>query len=140
MPIAQHFETNESAAQDAKERQTALALSKLRLFKSTFLPTAVSVKQDFVDNECDFDTYVEKTLTAWFNPILAPGSGYLIESPLVQFGPLVDPVVVGNVVGGYWVEDAAGIVRDVVVFANYANMQTAGQGIPLNDVIVFPAG
>jgi hypothetical protein len=134
------IETNESAAQDALERQAVLALSVMHLWKTPFTPTAATTKADLVAVEADYDTYAEKTLTAWFAPILAPSSGYIIESPLVQFGPLATTPVQGNIIGGYWIEDAAGIVRQIVTFDQPANMQVLGQGIPVNAVVTFPAG
>lgn len=126
--------------QDATERQTVLALSVLHLFKSSFTPTPSNVKADYTAAEADYDTYAALTLTAWNNPILAPGSGYMIESPLVQFEVgLTDPVV-GNVIGGCWLEDAAGNLRTTIIFTNPIPMQLAGQGIPISIVQVFATG
>ncbi len=124
--------------QDATERQTAYALSVIHLFKSSLIPTGTTPLADFVAAEADYDTYVALTLTAWNDPILAPGSGYMIGSPLVQFETgVVDPVV-GNVIGGWWIEDAAGKLRLAGTFDSPIPMQLAGQGIPINVIVIFP--
>lgn len=126
--------------QNAKERQTAYAVSKLHLFKSSFIPTPSNVLADYTAAEADYDAYAEKTLTAWFNPILAPGSGFMIESPLVQFEVGASTPVTPNLIGGCYLVDAAGKLRATVIFTQPLPMQMAGQGIPISLVDLFPTG
>jgi hypothetical protein len=124
--------------QDATERQAAYAATHIRLFKSSFTPSGVSPLADFVAAEADYDTYASIAMATWDTPILAPGSGYMIGSPLVQFavGP-TDPVV-GNVIGGYFVVDSGGKLRIAGTFEAPIAMQVAGQGIPINLLVLFP--
>ena len=124
----------------AAERQTAYAASVIRLFKDSLVPTPSTTKAELEAAEADYDAYASETITAWNNPILAPGSGYEILSPLVLFEVgAVDPVV-GNDIGGFWLEDASGDVRMVGTFDPSLPMQFAGQGIPLTILDIFPTG
>ena len=135
----QIFYTLESCRKSATERQTAYAASVLHLFKAPFVPTSSTTKAELTAEECDFDDYTTKALAAWNAPILAPGSGYEIVSPLVQWICTGDQAV-PNDVGGVWMEDAGGIVRMVVVFDTPVPMALNDQGIPFNLVDFFPTG
>jgi hypothetical protein len=115
--------------------------SKVRFFKSSFTPNSGTPEADFVTNECDFDGYTPTgyALAAWQAPILGPGNGMSIGSPLVLV--TTDPaIVVGNTVGGFWVEDAAGKVIVFGIFRDPIPMQTPGQGFPWNARIALPTG
>lgn len=120
--------------------QTALALSVLHLFKSSFVPDPSNILADYTAAEADYDAYAAKTLTAWNEPILAPGSGYMILSPLAQFDVGVTDPAVGNVIGGCYLVDAAGKLRLTVIFTQPIPMEMAGQGIPINLTMFFPTG
>lgn len=111
--------------------QTAMASSKLHLFKSSFTPSVSTTKAEFEENEADYTGYAEATITAWLAPILAPGAGFMVSSPTTQFTTGSSDPTVGNVIGGCWVEDSAGAVRLYVVFDQPVPMQLAYQGIPI---------
>ena len=134
------FTPVEACVQCATERKTVYALSVLNLFKSSFIPNPSSVKADYVAAVADYTTYAEETLTAWLGPILAPGSGAMIESPLVLFDTGATDPATGNVIGGSWLEDAAGKLRMCVIFDTPLPMQLAYQGIPISLVELFPTG
>jgi len=125
----------------ATERQTAYISSVVSLFQSSIGPISPSVTKAILEAaEADYDDYAPITITAWEGPILAPGSGYEIIAPLVLFEVgAVDPAT-PNSIGGFWLEDAAGVVRLVGIFDPALPMQTAGQGIPLNILDLFPTG
>lgn len=125
---------------NASERQTAYANSTIHLFQSSFIPTPSNVKADYVAAEADYDAYASKTFTAWLNPILAPGGGYMIESPLVQFEVGATDPAVGNLIGGCWLQDSAAKIRATVIFTTPLPMQMANQGIPISLVDLFPTG
>jgi hypothetical protein len=124
----------------AVERQTAYAASVVHLFKSSLLPTPSTLKADYTTNEANYDAYTAITIAAWDGSVLPPGSGFEILSPLVLFsvGP-TDPVVT-NDIGGFWLEDAGGIVRLVGKFDPILPMHLAFQAIPLNLLDLFPTG
>lgn len=128
--------------ENATERQTAYAASVVKLFKYDILPAPdPSTPLSAYDAaEADYDDYAPITLTAWNNPILAPGSGYMTESPYAQFEVGMTDPVVGNLIGGAYVVDAAGKLRIAVVFDQPVGMNLAGQGIPLQFVDLFPTG
>lgn len=125
----------------AKAMQTALALSVLHLFTDALpAPTPSTVLAAYTAAEATFTNYAAATLTAWNDPILAPGSGYLIGSPLVQFETGTGPVTVTNNISGCYLVDAAGKLRLVVIFTDIIPMELPNQGIPLNLVWFFPTG
>lgn len=136
--MPKQFTPFEGVFKSASERRTVYANSVMRLFKAEFSPTASSTATDFEANECDFDNYAAVTLTAWDDPILSPGAGAMIGSPLVQFEVGNTDPVVGNSVGGFWIEDAAGVVRLVGIFDDPVPMQVAHAGLPINTYDVFP--
>lgn len=127
------------ALAQATELQTELALSVVKLFKSGFVPTADSVIGDFDDNEADYTGYAPETITAFLDPVAAVGGGFRITAPTVQFALATTPAV-GNSIGGYWVELAAGAPVIVMVFDTPASMSAAGDSIQLNPTVVVPIG
>jgi len=135
------FYTNAACLVNAAEKQTALAASKVRLFKSTFVPTVATTLAELEADEADFTGYPAggATITAWLDPLLDPAGGASITAPTVQFA--VDPAPSAtDIVGGFWLEDAAGDVRLVGQFAAPVPMEVEGQGFPLNIKIVEPTG
>lgn len=123
--------------------QTALAASKLRLFKSTLVPVPETPLADFVTDEADFTGYPAggATLTAWLDPILMPppGSGYQIQSPMSQFAT-ANPTTVGNVIGGWFLVETGGALIAYGTFGSPIPMEEPGQGIDLAPVLTFPTG
>lgn len=115
--------------------------AKVHLFKAGFNPTSGTPLADFVTNECDYDGYTAGgvALGAWQAPILGPGNGMSIGSPLVLFA--TDPAIVtGNNVGGFWVQDSGVVVLDYGIFGSPIAMQVPGQGFPWNSRIALPTG
>ena len=135
------FYTNAACMVNAAEKQAALALSKVRLFKSTFVPTVSTIKADLTGAEAAYTGYTAggETITAWLAPLLDPAGGASITAPTVQFD-VTGPVTATDIVGGFWIEDAAGDVRLVGTFAAPIPMEVVGQGFPLNVKIVEPTG
>ena len=124
----------------AAAMQTAMAASNCRLFQSSFTPDPSNVLADYVAAEATYSGYAEQEFTAWFDPILAPGSGYMIGSPLVQFEFDASPGTPSNNIGGCFVVDSDMNLRIAIIFDSEIPMQMAGQGIPLNIVWLFPTG
>lgn len=136
------FETLAATIQDATERQTALAMSKVRLYQSTLNPTPSTTAAELAAAEADYSDYTPggETITAFLAPILNPAGGASISAPTVQFDVTSAAPAVGNLIGGAWLEDAAGKVRLVMPFAAPVPMEVQGQGFPLNVTIGFPTG
>lgn len=125
----------------AKAMQTALALSVLHLFQSTLpAPDPSTPLADYTTAEATFTNYTAQTFTAWNDPILAPGTGYMIGSPLVQFETGTSTPATGNQISGCYLVDAAGKHRLTVIFTDIIPMTAANQGIPINLVWLFPTG
>lgn len=87
--------------------QAALALSTLHLFQSSYIPTPSNPLADYTAAEADYTAYAAQTFTTWFDAILAPGSGYMILSPAVQFQTGATDPVTPNVIGGCYLVDVA---------------------------------
>lgn len=129
----------EGCRESATEMQTVLASSVLHLFQDSLDPDPSTPLADYTAAEADFTGYAAETLTAWNTPILAPGTGYMIGSPLVQFEVGAAPATT-NVINGCYLVDAAGDLRMVVIFTSPIPMQLDGQGLPINLVWLFPTG
>lgn len=126
----------------AQERQAAYAASQIRLYQSTLVPTETTTLAELIAAECDYDGYVAQALTPWFAPILAPGSGYMTASPLVQFAYVDGVPRQSNLVGGAFLVDSGGDLRMVLALspAEYVTMAINGQGFDVNIADVFPSG
>lgn len=125
---------------NALQQQTAFAASVLHLFQSTFVPDPSNPLSDYTAAEATYDTYMAQTMTTWFSPILAPGTGYMINSPEVQFQTGTSDPVVPNSIGGCFLVDSTGKLRVTVIFTNPVPFQLANQGIPINLTYLFPTG
>jgi hypothetical protein len=122
--------------------QTELALSKLRLFKSTITNVGSgTTRAQLLAAECDFTGYPAggKSITAFLDPLLAPLGGSSIDWPTQQFAA-ADPYTVGDVVGGWWIETATGDLIACGTFTEPIPIGEAGQGFPLSGSLVFPNG
>ncbi len=136
------FYPNVACLQMATELKAVLAASKMRLFQSTFVPSVSSTKADCEAAECDFTGYPAGgiAITAWSAAILDPAGGAGIESGLVQFVWATGSPDVGNLVGGWFLEDSTGKLRAIGVFDVPVPMQAAGQGIPLSVKLISSTG
>lgn len=120
--------------------QLAFADSVLHLFQALFTPTPSDPLASYTAAEATYDSYAPITMTAWLDPILAPGTGFMITSPEVQFSTGDADPVVPNVIGGCYLVDAAGKLRISVIFTTPIPFQMAYQGLPINLVYLFPTG
>lgn len=123
--------TKEAQNVKASMVKLALALSKLRLFDDSLTLTQFTTKAQLLAAESVFDGYTPGgyVLTAWLGPLNDSGGGVVITSPLVHlaYGPAEDPVVTG-LVGGWWIEDAAGAVRIAGTYDPPRVMTQVGDG------------
>jgi hypothetical protein len=120
--------------------QTAFAASELHLFQASFVPDPSNVLSDYTAAEADYDSYAAIEMTTWNTPILAPGTGFMIQSPEVQFAVGDTDPTTPNSIGGCYLVDATGHLRLTVIFTAPIPMQLAYQGIPINLVYLFPTG
>lgn len=127
------------ASVEATAAQARMANAVCRLFKSGFVPSPLSTKEDFEAVECDFDGYAPATIATWHAPVLA-GTGYMTYAPAQTFPWTHDTDDVGNAVGGYWIETAGGDLISYTVFNPARPAQGPGQAVIVTPVLVFPAG
>lgn len=145
MPVP--FFPDEACVKQANELKAILAGSKVRLFKSGFVPNTGTTRADLEANECDYSTYAEKTITAWGDPIMSEYGGAQITAPTVQFSVTTAPAV-SNLVGGYWIEDVGEMgppavdptVRLIRQFDVPVGMILANNGLTITPTIVVPNG
>lgn len=127
----------------ATNAKTALAASKLRLYKGTTLvPIPATTLAELEAIEADYSGYTAggATIANFSAPLLSPSGGASIQSGLVQFAflsptPPAEPV--SNVVGGWFLVDATGKLISIGTFPNGIGMAADGQGIPMNVQLVF---
>lgn len=116
--------------------KTALVNSVIKLFKEGFIPTVNTTDADLDDEECDYTGYAAMTITAWQAPLLNPLGGASIDSGLKQFAAAA-PYTVGNSVGGYWLEAAAGDVVMASTLSTPRSVAAAGQGVGIDITLIF---
>lgn len=117
--------------------KTALVNAKVRLFKSGFHPTPANVQADFIAQECDFDGYAAVTIAAWGDIVLASAqAGYLVLGVNCVFLWALAVDAVENMVGGFWVETAAGVVWQYQEFADAVPMQGPDQSTAFTPVFL----
>lgn len=133
------FFPNSSSFDQANALKTALALSKLRLFKTGLVPTPQTTAAQLIAAEADYDDYVAATITAWLTPVNSSFGGAQFSAPTVEFVCTADQDV-GNNIGGYWIEKAAGAVVLIRQFDDPVPMMSANDGILINPTIVIPNG
>jgi len=138
--VSVQFFPLESCREQAELVRTALVNSVAHLFQDGFTPDPSNVLADYTAEEADFDGYAAETMAAWFPAILAEGSGYMIQSPWVQFEFDPSPGTPTNVINGMYLVTAGGDLWLTVIFTNPIPMQVDGQGIGFNLTLLFPTG
>lgn len=130
------------ARENADERQAVYANMVVHLYQSTLVPSITTTLAELNAAEADFSGYATETMVAWFDPIFAPASGYLIQSPQVQFAFDSGLGAVTNTVGGAYFVDATGDLRLILALqpAEYIGFATDGDGWTFNIIDVFPTG
>lgn len=117
--------------------KTALAASKLKLFKAIAAPLSVStVLADFT--EADYDGYAEITIAAFHNPYIDPAGGASIQSGTQQFDFVSVPLTT-NIVLGWYLKNAAGALVVAGTFDAPIAMAQPGDAIPLNVALNYGA-
>lgn len=131
--------TNEAALTEANEVALTICnpdadpsptIAKVRLFNSGLIPTVNTVKADLVAAEVAFTGYPSGGYPVEdFNPaVFAPGGGAVIYSPSIAVNYTSGSAV--NV-GGYWIEDGAGKVREAYIYDPARTLAVVGNGWPI---------
>lgn len=138
----QLFYPRDSVLAQAADAQARLAGSKLRLWKSGLNVSFSTARVELLASEADFDGYPAggATLTAWGTPMLAPVQAALTAAPQTNFAAGAGVGNNGNVIGGFWVETAAGDLWIICQLPEAVPMQVPGQGLPITMAMVFPSG
>jgi len=127
----------EGCLKSATERRTILASSVMKLFQEGFTPVPADPVATYDANEADYSGYVAQTITNWSLPMFAPGGGYMISTPLLQFMFDSGSGSVANNIAGAWVEDAAGAARQTVIFTDLIPVGADEQGVQFYMVALF---
>lgn len=127
------------AQKSAQLMRTALANSKLRLFKAgAFNPTNATPLAAFDDAEADFSGYTEVTI-ATFPAEFLFGSGYALSSQQ-RFDYNSGDGSVGNQIGGWYLVSAAGVLVEFGTFDPSRPVQGDGQVVFVTAVVPFGSG
>jgi hypothetical protein len=125
--------TKQAATEKATVIKTSLATSKLRLFQAPLVPTQFTTKAQLVAAEADFTGYTPGgyPIAAWLGPTNNPAGGAVINTPSVNVlvaAPEDPDPLVGNTIGGFWIEDTSGDVRVVGVYGPTRPLLLVGDG------------
>lgn len=132
-----------SCLQQANAAKVLLANSKLRLWKKgAFDPQFDTGRGFLLGAEADYSGYPSGgvTLTTWSDPVQSASNGVTIGSPVARFAVETAVPLITNVIGGYWVETAAGDVYVVGAFPEGVPMQSVSRGFPIQVVLGFGDG
>lgn len=105
-------------------------IGKIRLFDGDLVPDSGTDKVALVEHETTLIGYPVGgySLTAFAGAVFAPLGGAIITSNLVNVAYASGASVT---VGGYWVEDTAGNVREVFVYDPPRTLGVIGNGWPI---------
>lgn len=129
----------EAMMQDAKDWQGEMALSKLHLFKAEVLtlgPTTTLAELAAAEAAYDGYTAGGVTVTAFNDPVFESGTGAVVHGPLTQFN-YVDAGGDPETIAGWYITDAAGILRGAGELDEPQVMGTNDDGIPVIPARVF---
>jgi hypothetical protein len=130
--------TNEAAYAEAAEVAMFLAdasatppvVSKVRLFDGTLTPTVNTTKEQFVAAETKLTGYPNGgyTVTVMSGPLFVAGGGAVITSNLINAVYASGDSVT---IGGWWLEDPNGDVREYYVYNPQRQLAIVGNGIQI---------
>ena len=120
--------TQEQALDEAAAARANLALSLLRVFNGTLVPDATTTDAQLVAAETTLAGYPAGgyPITAFGPPLFGDGAGAYITTPLIPIVYASGPSVV---LGGAWLEDAAGEGRRTWIFDPPVTLAELGDGI-----------
>ena len=131
----------EGAIVDATTIKTQLAATTTcHLFKEGWAPGPGNVAADFALHEADYEGYAAATIATWSSVYIYGGGAGAFISGVDQYFPWVAGAgTPSNTIAGFWLQDAAGMVREYVVFDTPVVISGAGQVVPVTPTILFPA-
>jgi len=114
---------------------TALAASKLRLFKTGYSPSITDTLAMVVAQEVSYSGYAAGgiELTAWVGGYISPQGGIGIASPQVEFAYVTpEGTPVTDIAGGWFLVDATGNLVAEGTFDSPIPMGAVGDGFPIS--------
>ena len=120
---------------------TRYAGCKCRLFSGDFTPNFKTNILELVAHEANYDGYTPGgvAVDGVSSPVLCNSPGFLVTLTFPAFRVADNPSAT-DVVGGFWIESAAGDLRIIGVFPDLIPMQTSGQGFPIITTLVASSG
>lgn len=122
--------------------QAVLAGSAVRLWRFGLVEIQFGVtRAQLLAAEATYDGYPGGgvIVPAWSPPILAGGTAAAISGGIVQFAMADGGPGVTNIIGGFWIETAAGVVWVAAQLPNPYPLQVPGVGVTLALTIGFPS-
>jgi hypothetical protein len=105
-------------------RRTNLAAAKLRLFLQSFVPTPASLQAAFLAAEATFTGYPAGGIVVTWSAVGVDAEGVATMIGSRSFFQATDAVT-PNLIGGAWLETAAGLVEEYCVFQPPVDMTFA---------------
>ena len=118
--------------------QTAGVNAVVKLYQQGLVtPTQDTTDTELDAAEADYSGYAAITVAAWNDPFLT-ALGAAINFPSIEFRP--NAATVSNVIGGAWIEDAAGVVVVIIPFPKPVSMDGVLSAIPLSQLLRYGSG
>lgn len=130
----------EAALGRAEAQQTANAGGTLHLYTDALDPDGVTDKAAYVAAEADFDDYAAITVAAWYDPILAGGSAFILTMPPQQFSQGASDPVITNLIRGAYYLNAGGDLLYATRFSQDLPVEVAHAGVPVELVDIYATG
>lgn len=130
----------EAALGRAEAQQTLNAGGTLHLYTDALDPDGTTDKAAFVAAEADFDDYAAITVAAWYDPILAGGSAFILTMPPQQFSQGATDPTTPNMIRGCYYLSAAGDLLYATRFTTDVPVEVAHAGVPVELVDIYATG
>lgn len=105
-------------------------VGKCRLFDDSVVPDVGTTQAELVAIETTLTGYPAGgyDVTGFAGAVFAPGGGAVVTSNLINVAYASGPAVT---IGGYWVEDPNGDLREVFIYDPPRTLAVVGDGFPI---------
>jgi hypothetical protein len=126
---------NVGLLQQITAERTRLLAAKMKLYQSTFNPDPTNVVADFVAAEATFTGYAAVTIV-WNAVGVDQDGGYsaIGSNCFFQATDAVTP----NTIGGCWIEDSAGALKEFIPFGTPVPMSAALDALSVIPILRQP--
>lgn len=128
---------NSSALAISEQIRTAQQAGKIKLWQAGLLtPNPGTTIEECDAAECDFSGYAEQVFNL-LQSYLPTGGGAGFDMATELFLATADTPFVDNMVGGFWIESAAGVLYLIGTFDDPIPIAKAGDAVPVSVTQIF---